>query len=76
MKLTCKITPRVAFHALLLIAVFAPGVASAQTLTVSPLAWNVIGLDSNLPTSGPKNFPVGARICSSVATTNVDVNFF
>jgi len=45
------------------------------TLTVTPLTWNIIGLDSNNPTSGPKYFPVGARVCSSVATTNVAVNF-
>src|SRR5215472_2907626 len=45
------------------------------TLTVTPITWNVIGLDSNNPPSGPKNFPVGARVCSSVATTSVTVNW-
>ena len=50
-------------------------VSAATTLTVSPITWNVIGLDSNSPTTGPKNFPVGARVCSSVATTGVTVNF-
>lgn len=45
------------------------------TLTVTPLTWNIIGLDSNSPTSGPKFFPVGARVCSSVDTTNVTVSF-
>ncbi len=50
------------------------GHASAA-LTVTPLTWNVIGLDSNNPTSGPKYFPVGARVCSSVSTTTVSVNF-
>lgn len=44
-------------------------------LTVTPLTWNIIGLDSNNPTSGPQYFPVGARVCSDVATTNVTVNF-
>src|SRR5438445_8326909 len=44
-------------------------------LTVTPLTWNVVGLDSNSPTTGPKNFPVGARICSDVPTTNVSANF-
>src|SRR5262245_55172099 len=46
---------------------------TAVTLTVAPLTWNVVGLDSNKPTSGPKFFPVGARVCSTVATTNVTV---
>src|SRR2546429_3194159 len=45
------------------------------TLTVTPLTWNVVGLDSNNPTAGPKFFPVGARVCSNVATTNVAVNW-
>ncbi|HEX7833295.1 MAG TPA: DUF11 domain-containing protein, partial [Thermoanaerobaculia bacterium] len=44
-------------------------------LTVQPITWNVIGLDSNDPLSGPKYFPVGARVCSNVATTNVSVSF-
>jgi uncharacterized repeat protein (TIGR01451 family) len=48
---------------------------AATTLTVTPLTWNVIGLDSNSPTSGPRYFPVGARVCSSVATSNVAVNY-
>ena len=45
------------------------------TLTVTPLTWNVVGLDSNSPTSGPKFFPVGARVCSNVATSSVAVNW-
>jgi hypothetical protein len=55
--------------------VFPIYVHAATTLTVTPITWNVIGLDSNSPTSGPKYFPVGVRVCSSVATTNVAVNF-
>ncbi|MDE2179332.1 MAG: IPTL-CTERM sorting domain-containing protein [candidate division NC10 bacterium] len=54
---------------------FPASVQSAVTLTVTPITWNVIGLDSNKPTAGPQHFPVGARVCSSVATTNVAVNF-
>ena len=50
-------------------------VAAHAALTVNPLTWNVIGLDSNSPTAGPKNFPVGARVCSDVATVNVVANF-
>ncbi|HVE66631.1 MAG TPA: hypothetical protein VNC59_08620, partial [Thermoanaerobaculia bacterium] len=33
----------------------------------------MVGLDSNSPAAGPNRFPVGARICSNVATTNVAV---
>ena len=55
--------------------VFPISVQSAVTLTVTPLTWNIIGLDSNKPISGPTHFPVGARVCSSVATTNVTVDF-
>jgi uncharacterized repeat protein (TIGR01451 family) len=46
---------------------------TAVTLTVTPITWNIIGLDSNKPASGPRFFPVGARVCSSVATTGVTV---
>jgi len=57
-------------------ALLAPAAAQAAvTLTAAPVTWNVIGLDSNSPATGPHLFPVGARICSSVATTNVAVNF-
>src|SRR3954470_2051896 len=50
---------------------------TATTLSIVPAAitWNVVGLDSNNPTSGPRFFPVGTRVCSGVATTNVSVNF-
>jgi large repetitive protein len=50
---------------------------AATTLSIAPppISWNTIGLDSNSPATGPGNFPVGARICSSVSTTNVAVNF-
>ncbi|MBI3537647.1 MAG: DUF11 domain-containing protein, partial [Chloroflexi bacterium] len=50
-------------------------VYAAVTLTVSPITWNIIGLDSNNPASGPNRFPIGVRVCSSVATTNVVVNW-
>src|SRR4051812_5686763 len=49
--------------------------AAHAALTVTPLTWNVVGLDSNSPTTGPKNFPIGARVCSNIATTNVTANF-
>jgi LPXTG-site transpeptidase (sortase) family protein len=49
--------------------------APSPSLTITPNTWNVIGLDSNTPASGPYRFPVGVKVCSSVATTNVSVQF-
>lgn len=45
------------------------------TLTVTPSTWNIVGLDSNTPASGPNRFPVGAKVCSDILATNVDVTF-
>jgi uncharacterized repeat protein (TIGR01451 family) len=42
---------------------------AAVVLTVTPLTWNVIGLDSNNPASGPNRFPVGARVCVTAGST-------
>src|SRR6185436_628072 len=46
---------------------------AAAILTVTPLTWNVIGLDSNNVNVGPNDFPVGARVCNTgvEAATNV-----
>ena len=49
-----------------------PAVASAA-LTVTPVTWNVIGLDSNTPATGPRYFPVGERVCSTTATGPITV---
>ncbi|MCB2178278.1 DUF11 domain-containing protein, partial [bacterium] len=38
------------------------------TLSIEPLTWNVIGLDSNDVTSGPNDFPIGARVCNTGTT--------
>jgi LPXTG-site transpeptidase (sortase) family protein len=38
---------------------------AAAELTITPLTWNVIGLDSNNVNVGPNNFPVGARVCNT-----------
>ena len=45
----------------------------AQTLSITPTTWNVIGLDSNNVNVGPNTFPVGARVCntSGVTITNL-----
>lgn len=45
-----------------------PGSFAAGDLTVTPITWNIVGLDSNNPATGPNRFPVGARICN-VGTT-------
>jgi len=51
-----------------------PGTAS---LSVTPITWNVVGLDSNSPATGPNRFPVGARVCNTGTTVlgNVTANF-
>ncbi len=52
-----------------------PVFASAN-LTITPITWNVVGLDSNNVNVGPNNFPVGARVCNTGdAATNVTANF-
>ncbi len=48
-------------------------VTAAASFTVTPSTWNVIGLDGNTPAFGPNHFPVGAKVCSTTAVTNVDV---
>src|SRR5205807_7066803 len=42
-------------------------------LTVTPVTWNVIGLDSNRVTDGPDTFQVGARVCNTGATAVTNV---
>jgi LPXTG-site transpeptidase (sortase) family protein len=52
-------------------------VAAAAAMSVVPIAWNTIGLDSNDVNVGPQNFPVGARVCNTgdVDLTNVTAAF-
>lgn len=58
----------------IILGIFFPLVAQADvTLTVTPLTWNIIGLDSNSPATGPNHFPVGARICNTGDTDASDV---
>lgn len=49
--------------------------AAAPVLTIEPITYNVIGLDSNDVTDGPNTFPVGVRVCNtgSDPATNVRV---
>ncbi len=59
--------------AILLFLLFSTSTFAATTLTVTPITWNVIGLDSNNVNVGPNRFPVGARVCNtgSAAASNV-----
>jgi uncharacterized repeat protein (TIGR01451 family) len=59
---------------LILALAFVP-LRSDAALSLEPLTWNVIGLDSNDPLNGPNQFPVGARVCSDIDTVDVTVNF-
>jgi hypothetical protein len=54
-----------------------PTVYAAPSLTITPITWNVVGLDSNDVNVGPNNFPVGARVCNTgdTAATNVTPTF-
>jgi hypothetical protein len=51
--------------------------SAAAVLTITPLTWNIIGLDSNNVNVGPSNFPVGARVCNTgvAIATNVLSSF-
>jgi len=53
----------------------APAVAATDSLTIAPIEWNVVGLDSNNVSVGPNQYSVGARVCNvtGVAVTNVTV---
>jgi uncharacterized repeat protein (TIGR01451 family) len=46
-------------------------------VTITPTSWNVIGLDSNSPSTGPDTYQIGARICNSggTAITNIVATF-
>ena len=58
-------------------AVAARTADAAPSLTVEPITWNVVGLDSNLVTAGPNTFLVGTRVCNTgtSAATNVVASF-
>src|SRR5262249_51792289 len=46
---------------------------AAAVLEIKPITWDIIGLDSNDPSTGPDRFPVGARVCNTgnAAANNV-----
>src|SRR2546423_15553990 len=55
----------------------APVARAAANLTITPVSWGVIGLDSNNVVTGPDTFMTGARVCNTgdAAATNVVANF-
>jgi uncharacterized repeat protein (TIGR01451 family) len=61
----------------LLSVLYVPQVQAQPNLTITPITWNIIGLDSNNVNVGPNNFPVGARVCNTgdAAATNVTATF-
>lgn len=59
---------------LLGVALYSP-IGAFAAITVEPSTWNIIGLDSNTPAFGPYRFPVGAKVCSTTAVTDVPVSF-
>jgi uncharacterized repeat protein (TIGR01451 family) len=52
-------------------------VHAAAELEVTPITWNIVGLDSNDVNSGPNHFPVGVRISNTgdAAATTVVADF-
>jgi uncharacterized repeat protein (TIGR01451 family) len=47
----------------------------AAVTSVTPTTWNVIGLDSNSPGSGPNHFPIGAKVCGGTPGTSDTATF-
>src|SRR5688572_30008179 len=79
MNYRSSILMRVGSFVLLLSVLLQPqsSVAADTTLTVTPITWNVIGLDSNNVNVGPNHFPIGYRVCNtgSEDATNVTATF-
>ncbi|HEX2089649.1 MAG TPA: DUF11 domain-containing protein, partial [Actinomycetota bacterium] len=59
------------------IGVGSPPASAAPVLTIEPITWNVVGLDSNDVSEGPNRFMVGARVCNTGIdpATNVVATF-
>ena len=56
-------------------SLFVSSAWAAPVLTITPITWNVVGLDSNNVNAGSNMFASGARVCNtgSTAATNVVV---
>jgi len=52
------------------------GSPAAFAITVQPATWNMIGLDSNSPATGPYRFPVGVKICGGAVDDYTSAEFF
>lgn len=74
-QLIAHLNSRSLFGLCVLVLLLVPQAASAQSMTVEPITWNIIGLDSNDVMAGPNRFPVGARVCASGSLTNVQATF-
>ena len=46
---------------------------SQAALTIAPITWNVVGLDSNNVNAGPNEFLVGVRVTNTAATPTTTV---
>lgn len=60
----------IAFSGVLLALCSIPAYAA---VTITPTSWNVVGLDSNSPSTGPDTYQIGARLCNTggTAVTNI-----
>jgi uncharacterized repeat protein (TIGR01451 family) len=58
---------------LLLVFVCVGAQSAYAGLTITPVTWNVIGLDSNNVNTGPDTYQIGARVCNTggAAVSNV-----
>jgi LPXTG-site transpeptidase (sortase) family protein len=71
-KIVLVFIPRLIFVIIVLLGIFftTPHPIFAEpNLTITPITWNIMGLDSNNVNVGPNVFPVGARVCN-IGTTN------
>jgi LPXTG-site transpeptidase (sortase) family protein len=51
-------------------------IQAAPALTITPITWNVIGLDNTDVNKGPNRFLIGAKVCNTGDTaTNLSVRF-
>jgi len=68
------VTRLVAVIALLLAFIGVGGTATAASgLTITPVEWNVVGLDSNNPADGPHSFSNGVNVCNTGSTDVPDL---